>query len=109
MLRKILIDADYFLLEGLKKSLRNQTISYADSILTCTSSGLSNNIWVWNSKRTDPSLYQLDKGGKISVLKSGTYLIMAKVPGVSSSNNGYTELRLNNTTVSQVLLFNYPY
>jgi len=92
-------DADYFLLTDLKKELEKKE-ELEVPILRCHSSTVQNNCWIWTPLKTEISFYQVNNQG-VKVLKGGSFLLMVRVPGVSSGNQGYAELKVNNSSIGQ--------
>jgi len=64
--------------------------------------GNTGGFWNWSSKKGCSELVELAADGNtITMRQAGTYLVMARVPGVSSANNGYAQLMLDGTVVSE--------
>ena len=61
-----------------------------------------NGFWSWSCS-TAPAQFALvaADGNSVTITNAGTYLIMARVPGCSSSNNGYAQLTLDGAPVQE--------
>eukprot|EP00931_Biecheleriopsis_adriatica_P089148 TRINITY_DN63322_c0_g1_i1.p1 TRINITY_DN63322_c0_g1~~TRINITY_DN63322_c0_g1_i1.p1 ORF type:complete len:635 (-),score=89.56 TRINITY_DN63322_c0_g1_i1:52-1956(-) len=58
--------------------------------------------WTWTCKTACEEIVTLSADGQVvTIIRPGTYLIMARVPGASSSNNGYAHLLLDDATVGE--------
>jgi len=58
--------------------------------------------WTWSYKRGCSELAKATtNGNEVTISQAGTYLIMVRVPGVSASNNGYVNLKLDDTVVGE--------
>jgi hypothetical protein len=56
--------------------------------------------WNWVFEAGDKALANISQS-TITIKESGLYILMIKVPGASTGNNGYAELRLNGSSISQ--------
>jgi len=110
MLRKLAIDADFYLLPNLVEKVKALTGDRKEAkvptipiVKVASTAGCTNgSYWNWNITEVPPTATHFTVSGQtITINKNGTYHVMIRTAGAGSSNGYYMALYVNGSDVAR--------